>query len=1269
MATTLNSNNIDNRSGGFAGDIYYVGNAGDGTVYAASTNGSNDTLDGAGGNDYLNGGSGNDSVDGGTGNDTLVGGTGNDVYIFDSFGDQLTELANQGNDTLTIDATNTMGASIALSLEQLTAVENLDISRTGTQSIDIKGNALANVLTGNDADNYMEGLAGNDTLLGGLGNDFLDGGVGADVMNGGDGDDIYLVNNISDVIIDSVGLNEVRSTISYSIAGNSTLDNLVLLGTANINATGNDINNLLLGNDGNNILDGGAGDDDMEGGKGNDTYLWRDAGDSFFEVANAGTDTLKVVSNLGFSAGDDVTLTLTSNVEHLDASQSSGVNFDLAGNDSANILTGNDANNGLNGGVGNDTLFGGAGHDDLIGGAGVDSLVGGIGNDNYEVNLKTTGVAGTATAVASLEDIIVESALITGGIDAVVLTGSANLIKASTIILAAGLENLYAEGTGSTKLNLTGNAAANDITGNDANNIILGLGGSDTLVAGAGDDTLNGGVGADVLSGGDGNDTYISELVLITVAPGQTKAGTLDSYVTDTSGIDTIKYSGAVNAVNFETFDLSQLTGYENIDISATGATKLNLTGNDADNTLTGNLANNILTGGAGDDTLIGGAGRDSLSGGADNDSLDGGLGIDTMEGGLGDDVYLVDMIGNVVTGIGGDITTELADEGNDTVITKFTSSLTSAQFANIENLTLTGVAAINATGNAVANTLTGNDGANILDGGLGADTLSGGKGNDTYVVNESGDLVIELLSIAQGGGVDLVKSAITFTLSATNLENLTLTDGSANGGAASIDGTGNQFKNVITGNAGNNILIGGLENDTLFGGDGADQLDGGRDNDSMVGGNGDDIYTVDSFKDIVVESNAVAAVGGTDIVNVAIEIVQGIYTLGKNIENATLTNSVVFSLIGNGLNNVLTGNNFANFIDGGAGADTIHGGNGTGSSLFGGDGNDSVIGGTGVDTIEGGAGNDALDGGSGAVGNWLSYFNSKAAVTVDLSNTSAQNTMGAGTDTLLNFANLYGSKLGDDLTGNSANNIIQGYIGNDVVAGGLGNDILTGDAGNDQLFGEDGNDELRGGVGSDTLDGGAGIDNVNYIGSTAGVKVSLSLVVAQNTIGEGTDTLINLENVYGSNFKDVLTGNNEANVLSGVAGNDTLFGGAGDDTLIGGVGADVMTGGAGADIFDFNVTTEILKGAGNYDSIMDFSHSDGDKIDLSTIDANILTAGNGSFNYIGNAAFVVGAANAGQLRIDSEGFLSGDTNGDGVSDFEIAIVGISSLVAEDFIL
>ena len=539
---------------------------------------------GGSGNDTITGNSFNNILDGGIGADSLTGGAGNDTYVVDNIGDVVTEAAGQGTDTVQSSIDYTLGTNV----ENLTLTGAAFIGTGNDGANVITGNAGINVLFGLGGDDTLVSGGGADAMIGGLGNDtyvvqhggegiyenanegidtvmssahyrlsgnvenltlqgsadlqaygnslantiignagnnILDGDVGADVMSGGSGNDVYFVDNGSDQVIEnaSEGNDTVFSTTHLRLAAN--VENLILQGSADLQAYGNSSVNAIFGNTGNNILDGDAGADVMLGGSGNDVYFVDNAGDMVIENASEGND-------LVFSTAH---LRLSDNVEYLILQGSADLQG--YGNNLANIIIGNAGNNILNGDAGVDAMFGGAGNDayfvdnagdvaienpgegnDIVfstahfqlsenvetlvlqgsadlqgygnsqantlygntgnnllnGEGGADTMIGGAGNDVYFVD--------------DAGDLVFEG--LNQGTDAVFATVN--------YTLSANVETLVLQGSG----NLTG-------TGNALDNKLYGNAGDNTLDGGNGADMLNGGAGHDTRTGGLGNDTFV----------------------------------------------------------------------------------------------------------------------------------------------------------------------------------------------------------------------------------------------------------------------------------------------------------------------------------------------------------------------------------------------------------------------------------------------------------------------------------------------------------------------------------------------------------------------------------------------------------------------------------------------------------------------------------------------------------------------------------------------------------------------------------------
>ena len=687
-----------------------------------------------------------DTLRGSIGGDTLSGGKGDDLLI-DKGGDDILN-GGDGSDTLSY-----APASAGVTVSLLNAGVAQDTIGAGVDTLI----SIENLI----------GTAFADSLTGDAGANRLDGGAGADTLTGGLGDDTYVVDNAADLTVEKSGegTDTIQSTLTWTLGAN--VENLVLLGTANLNGTGNSDANLVTGNAGDNILDGGVGADTLVGGLGNDIYVVDNAGDVVVEKAGEGTDTVQ----------SQVSWTLAANIENLTLTGTASIN--ATGNDGANTIIGNSGNNILTGGDGLDTfvISRGGGQDvindfaadeviDLSQGAGYAGYIGlqQVGDDTLVVlslndSILLKNVLATSLTAANFIFAAGASPIVgTDGHD--VLTGTAgddilngkggadtlNGLAGKDILfggtgadtMAGGTDNdtyyvdnsgdkvieLAGEGidtvvssrqyvlgdnverltlTGTTNISGTGNALNNILIGNDGDNHLSGLAGNDTLSGGLGNDVLDGGKGADAMKGGAGDDRYYVE-----------NTGDVVSEFSN-SGHDTV-----VTTLNYA-------LGANVEDLIQVGTHDYYASGNALDNHLTGNSGNNLFHGNDG------------------NDVIDGGKGADKMYGGLGDDTFYVDNIGDVVV--------EYTGQGTDSVF----SSISYALGGAVENLTLTGTANINGTGTNGDNILVGNGGDNILTGGKGHDTLTGGAGADTFVFGlASGADTITDFSASQNDKIDL---------------------------------------------------------------------------------------------------------------------------------------------------------------------------------------------------------------------------------------------------------------------------------------------------------------------------------------------------------------------------------------------------------------------------------------------------------------------------------------------------------------------------------
>ena len=780
------------------------------------------------------------------------------------------------------------------------------------------------------------------------------------------------------------------------------------------------------------------------------------------------------------------------------------------------VLVGNALANDLRGRAGADELRGGPGDDILEGGPGADRLDGGEGIDwaayrEADAAVTVNLADGTVTGAHAEGDVMV-------GIEGIIGSGYGDVLQgdAGANRLAGGpgadrLDGGDGEDWVSYRWSDTGvevNLADNIFAGGHAEGDVIinfeNIAGSrhdDVLTGGDGVNQLEGHEGNDVLEGGGGGDRLLG-------GSGEDIA----SYEHSDAAVTVRLHALTARGGDAEDDSFGNLVNVNYIDregFAQVGpvADIEHLRGSAHADTLAGDSRANRLEGGPGDDRLYGGpgGGDDVLMGGSGNDALYGGIGDDVLQGGRGADTLRG----------GNGLDTASYRRSDAGVEVRLAEGTARGGYAEGDEM----FAVENLVGSDYDDVLSGDAGNNRLEGGVGADRLDGGAGADwvSYLQSDAGVTV--------------------------DLRDNTVTGGHADGdviiGFENI--AGSDYPDALIGDAGPNRLAGNAGDDELWGNDGDDVLAGDRGADRLHGGAGTDTLSY--------------SLSGAGVrVNLAAGTAAGGHADGdtfRDIEN----------MVGSVYRDVLIGDAGANRLEGAEGDDDLHGGPGAdrlfgnpgddqlygdggddelwggagADSLYGNEGDDDLQGGDGNDRLQGNAGADRLDGGDGI--DSVSYSGSNAGVSINLVTGSAAGGH-AEDDVLTGIENLTGSGYDDILQGDSVANLLRGLDGAD------------------ELLGNGGSDELEGGAGADRLDGGEGVDTALYRGSNAGVTVRLDSGWTNGGHAQG-DVIIDIENVTGSDYDDILEGDDGVNHLAGGYGDDVLTGNGGGDLLEGGPGVD----------------------------------------------------------------------------------------------------------------
>ncbi len=752
-------------------------------------------------------------------------------------------------------------------------------------------------------------------------------------------------------------------------------------------------------------------------------------------------------------------------------------------------------------------------------------------------------------------------------------------------------------------------AGADTVYGNSGNDTLYGNSGIDVLFGGSGADSLRGGADNDSMYGGNDNDVLYDDTGVNFYNGGDGN----DLISAPSSGGGTI-LGGAGNDVIYG--GTSSYSSHFLIygDDGVSGIGNDNILGNNGSDTIYGGLGHDTIAGGDNSDYLVGEDGADSINGGASGDTLFGGDGndiliggnhSDSLVGGLEADTLIGGMQGDTLEGGGGDdvyiFTSDIS--ASQSIITDTSGS----NVIRFDNDIYAGTAYINTTypsGNVYTLTLEGNISKRMIIGyNSGSDyaVMSVYYPNSTIETWRINNWSISDFGITLGSG--------------EWFEDATGTNDSV---------TGTSYGDIILAGGGHDIVFGYGGGDTIDGGSGNDYLYGIDDADSIKGGSGNDEIHGNAGADTLDGGTDFDTVSFYNSTAVSINLSTGIHT-GGFATGDVLMNFECYTLTVND--------------------DTLIG-DASGQLIFALEGADSISAGGGNDTMYGDAGADTIDGGDGA--DWMLYTDS-AAVNINLLTGTHSGTDAAG-DVYQNIEFFSLSQYSDSFVADANVENIYGMDGDDTLVGGNINTFIIGGNGADSILGGTQNDVIFGDTGADTVDGGSGANSMNYSASTSGVTVNLLTNANSGGYAQG-DVLSNITYVVGSSYADHITGDGLANGIFSAGGNDTIIGGGGSDNLY---------GNNDLDTFVYQSLSDSTNAS--FDTISDFSQSDGDQIDLTAFGSGV--------NFIGASGSFGGTAK--ELRYEQSGGFTNiyyDHNGDQLIDLRIDLAGTYALVSGDFIL